>query len=190
MKIYKKMFAQSFFAISMACIAGSVHAEDSNTGTEYRRGHKEICYQVANTSITCGNFEIENTLIARKYDKQNIGTNVLASFNMDTHPGDYPYLSKLSKELGFIENNEKSTLDQPISTWLEMDSKDQENVVVLLSSKIAHENKRDSYSTLFRQCLDYWSHPDAEYDSRKIPPKIAEVGAMCVAGKGLLGKER
>ncbi len=182
--IYNKtnnLIAYLFFTM----IVCNANAQESKP---YRPDHNETCFEIPGYKIECGDFKLASTLLAKKYDSVSASEDVLASFSVETHPGDHPFLNRLAKKLGHIDADPKSLTNKSVFTWKELNSEAKRDIVEKFSNiATAPENKALLPNYLIN-CIDYWTNPNARHDERTEPPTLAEVSALCVADSGILPK--
>lgn len=164
-----------------------VYAVENVEQPTYRATHDTVCYRIQTHQITCGDFSTLNAFMSGQYHDGQ-GADVMASFSSETHPGDYPFLNQLAKKLGYLGKGLNPNLELLIQNWSTLDEKAQSIIIKMLSEKVSAPNPNFSFPPHFRQCLNYWSSPKAQYDQRLEQVKIAEVSALCVAESGILPK--
>ena len=173
-------FGKLFFILISLFLSLSVNAQKE---INYRIGHDEICYEVDEFKIKCGDFNLTSTITSKQYNiTDNGGADVINSFRKATHPGDHPFLKKLAKKLGYTEAEGNESL----FSWGNLDQKTK-NKILEKYSNIANTPKlKEKLSSYLNVCIDYWNHPKAIHDNRKTEPTISETSALCTAHSGIL----
>lgn len=158
----------------------------ANEIKQYRLPHSEICFEVGEFKIECGNFRISSTILSKKYRTISEGADVLSSFSAKTHPGDHAFLNRLATRLGYIDSDPKSITNKPINEWAKIPSSDQTTLIDRYSSIATTDELKKALITYLNLCINYWAHPDATHDKRERAPMLAEVSALCIADSGVL----
>ena len=189
-KYLKGLFASPLIFALSAC-SSNTHKDinEKPKQAEYMPPHETICYKHQDTEVKCGDFSLINSIITHHYH-EGIGEDVMASFSVATHPGDYPYLKKQATKLGYLGGDSNPALEKPIVEWRELGAEEKASIIKSLRGKVTAQNANFSFKTHFKQCLNYWSDTKAEFNQNLEPVKIAEVAALCVAQSGILPKVR
>lgn len=164
-----------------------VNAKQDHPQFEYRPAHKDICYRIQTFDVSCGNFSIHSGTVRAPY-YINAGADSMASFSVESHPGDYPFLKRQAMKLGYLGEGASPQLAEPIATWRDLDQKTQNTLINLLSEKVKASSLDSSFKLYFRQCMSYWSSAEAEYEPIAQPVKIGEVASLCLVEAGIVQK--
>lgn len=175
-----------FTSLFLTLIICNVNAQDSKP---YRPNHNETCFEIPGYKIACGDFKLASTLLAKKYDSASAGKDVLASFSVETHPGDHPFLNRLAKKLGYIDSDQKSLTNNSVFTWKNLNSETKRTIVEKFSNIETTPEIKALLPNYLNNCIDYWTDPSAKYDERTELPTLAEVSALCVADSGILPQQ-
>lgn len=173
------LFAYLFFTL----IAYNANAQESKP---YRPAHNETCFEIPGYKIECGDFKLASTLLAKKYDSVSASEDVLASFSVETHPGDHPFLNRLAKKLEYIDADPNSLSNKSVFTWKELNSEAKRAIVEKYSNISTTPEIKALTPNYFINCIDYWTNPNARHDEHIEPPTLAQVSALCVADSGVL----
>ncbi|KEQ12224.1 hypothetical protein [Endozoicomonas numazuensis] len=163
-----------------------VLAAQEKKGEPYRPAHSEKCAEAGSYEIPCGNFILASVLLSKQYDTVSKADDVRASFSVATHPGDHPFLSRLSRRLGFEGVGEESPENQVVFKWVEMSEGDRAALAEKFSRQASDQKGIPLTVSYLTRCLDYWTDKDAIHDQRREDPTFAQVAALCVADSGLL----
>jgi hypothetical protein len=160
------------------------HAEDKEK-IFYRSAHTEVCFEVGEHKVQCGNFVLASKISTKKYTALiNTGADVMASFSAKTHPGDHAVLQRLAKYLGYITY--LPLANTSIFNWDGLTSQEKGSLLTKYSSV---GNTKESQNILYNYldvCINYWASPDAIHDRRLDAPTLAQVSALCIADSGAL----
>jgi len=176
-------FNKLLFTFFFVVFFNNTHAKENNL---YRAAHNEICYEIKNFKIECGNFEVTSTILTKKHRVVSAGNDVMASFSAKTHPGDHPVLNRLAKKLGYVDLEPLLLTNKSILTWNTLASEAKSEITKKYSTIVSESEMRNRLSNYINSCLTYWAEPEARYDKGKQLPTLSEVSALCIANSGVL----
>lgn len=179
------MFHKTFLAFILLPLSFAVSAD---LFKPYGESHQTTCFDFGGVQVKCGEFRLFSTVLSKKYTLGSPGKDVLDSFSLETHPGDHPFLARLSKAIGFTDVDPDSDFNRSFAEWGVLSLQEKSKLLDFYTASLSVEGNKKLMKDYFERCFNYWLSPDAVHSESLALPTFSEMAAFCAATSGILDR--